>query len=306
MGPRRWGRGRRDVRVARKAASDERFNGAATMGSRKTAAIATSPAVGRMLQWGRDDGVAEDGGRGSGDADRALQWGRDDGVAEDDGRAGSPWRDACASMGPRRWGRGRRCVPAASDGVRSAASMGPRRWGRGRRRRMARRRRGPRCFNGAATMGSRKTGPEISRPARGQLQWGRDDGVAEDVGSTGDGRRAQPSASMGPRRWGRGRPRVCGHRVSPWTGFNGAATMGSRKTPERCAGSPRRSSASMGPRRWGRGRRRGADVGRSSRRFNGAATMGSRKTSTSEDRHSRPRLQWGRDDGVAEDADRDR
>ena len=85
-----------------------------------------------------------------------------------------------------------------------------------------------RCFNGAATMGSRKT--LVSRcetetpPA---LQWGRDDGVAEDGSHRS----------------------VAFHEPS----FNGAATMGSRKT--RLASSP------------------GCDV----------------------------ELQWGRDDGVAED-----
>ena len=111
------------------------------------------------------------------------------------------------------------------------ASMGPRRWGRGRRGRRSE-----------------------STPGH-WLQWGRDDGVAEDV---------RPDVEL------RGRT----------VSFNGAATMGSRKTRDRASSIAAALPASMGPRRWGRGRR-------------GAAIRGSGPS----------RLQWGRDDGVAEDGE---
>ena len=154
--------------------------------------------------------------------------------------------------------------------------MGPRRWGRGRRAR--RRDRGSdRRFNGAATMGSRKTGSPDRCQRQRQLQWGRDDGVAEDTDRERDCVRHR-DASMGPRRWGRGRRRRAWDSAS-LGGFNGAATMGSRKTNRSAAG----LTCPCG--------------------FNGAATMGSRKTSLAAEigRARIGTLQWGRDDGVAED-----
>ena len=301
------------------------------MGSRKTRVRAGVLLLRRPLQWGRDDGVAEDSSRtvnkGLGPPGK-LQWGRDDGVAED--RPGDPvgattqpllqwgrddgvaedaaapaaegWRSNRASMGPRRWGRGRRTLvdsqgspselqwgrddgvaedaaaPAAEGWRSNRASMGPRRWGRGRR-----------------TLVDSQGSPS-------ELQWGRDDGVAEDVQGA-DASQGDAQASMGPRRWGRGRrTRTRRGRLLAMR-FNGAATMGSRKTNRFFRGSARPRLASMGPRRWGRGRRSSCSPGR--RRhpgFNGAATMGSRKTTAvSSDCSPVCRLQWGRDDGVAED-----
>ena len=230
---------------------DQRFNGAATMGSRKTLAGPEGPPHGR-LEWGRDDGVAEDVGR-------------------------------------------RHETPSTEPSFNGAATMG-----RGRRESGSRRAQGSR-FNGAATMGSRKTQCDLApMTSTGQLRWGRDDGVAEDQRSMG---RCHRSASMGPRRWGRGRPATT-MVAGPVRSFNGAATMGSRKTTSRTSSSGACSGASMGPRRWGRGRRtavvrpRAAHASMGPRRwgrgrrlleplslervgsgFNGAATMGSRKTS---------------------------
>ena len=64
---------------------DTRLNGAATMVSRKSARQPARPfGLGRRLQWGRDDGVAEKqtDSRRMPRLAAQLQWGRDDGVAE--------------------------------------------------------------------------------------------------------------------------------------------------------------------------------------------------------------------------------
>ena len=102
-------------------------------------------------------------------------------------------------------------------------------------------------------MGSRKTSAtRATERGHGTLQWGRDDGVAEDAAiATAAQSSFNGAATMGSRKTTRrasGLPRI--------SGFNGAATMGSRKTePER-----RMSTMRCG--------------------FNGAATMGSRKTAS--------------------------
>ncbi len=375
MGPRRWGRGRHPQATRRDGSIG--FNGAATMGSRKTAAIAAAHSPMDQLQWGRDDGVAEDhdqiarsaairasmgprrwgrgrrcdgivGARGTARASMGpRRWGRGRRDGSGTQRSASTasmgprrWgrgrrhrppyaRRARASMGPRRWGRGRPSAHAESGDVAATASMGPRRWGRGRhaadrtqrpavamlqwgrddgvaeddvdRIRLDSRTDG---FNGAATMGSRKTSRREHVDAeRWQLQWGRDDGVAEDLPRHRHGRSCR-GASMGPRRWGRGRPVAVVDDGDVDPGFNGAATMGSRKTSlPALPGSDRIDML-----QWGRDdgvaedRSRTREVDYAASSFNGAATMGSRKTQARAcSSRQTDRLQWGRDDGVAED-----
>ena len=309
-----------------------------------------------MLQWGRDEGVAEEIGSAGGAAARGppLRWGRDEGVAEEMYDFERAMQPLIASMGPRRGCRGRGRSPCRTDrGI--VASMGPRRGCRGRAGPAIRRSYGWRCFNGAATRVSRKrltwaadraasgsrfngaatrvsrkssrrTSPaqrssrfngaatrvsrkradlrvvldgrvaqfngaatRVSRKSsvasasgtggQGTLQWGRDEGVAEENPTAlnlGRGR----LASMGPRRGCRGRVDD-----TPFLGI--------------------RFNASMGPRRGCRGRgwlvRGGSSRARS--RFNGAATRVSRKRSFQ--REIAPvviSLQWGRDEGVAEES----
>ena len=209
MGPRRWGRGRRAPDEVL-AAALVRFNGAATMGSRKTSWSELRPGLGfTWLQWGRDDGVAEDVAML-----RIrlllvqLQWGRDDGVAEDAKFGQRGFRIASASMGPRRWGRGRLRADRQGQVGRirfnGAATMGSRKTRADRHRGQS----AWECFNGAATMGSRKTWPTSA---------GRTLADCFNGAATMGSRKTRPlavagqtviRASMGPRRWGRGRHRI--------------------------------------------------------------------------------------------------
>ena len=88
-----------------------------------------------MLQWGHDVGVVEDAmiaGRRLDPVARSLQWGHDVGVVEDS-----------------------RIVSRIDD--RDVASMGPRRWSRGRRGSRRCHGRHAKRFNGATTLESWKT-----------------------------------------------------------------------------------------------------------------------------------------------------
>ncbi len=180
MGPRRGCRGRRGIpdeaphrrecfngaatRVSRKTGGNELlqrvyagFNGAATRVSRKTTGPSSKHGPIRKLQWGRDEGVAEDplrvghidrlrvasmgprrgcrGRRNQVDAEKRppaeLQWGRDEGVAEDSADSSRPT--------PAPWLQWGRDEGVAEDGPSSVVE-------------------------GVAS----------------SLQWGRDEGVAED------------------------------------------------------------------------------------------------------------------------------
>src|SRR5271157_1733155 len=107
MGPRRWSRGRvgADRRLVR---------------------------IARRLQWGHGDGAVEEAATQTRCAATwRLQWGHGDGAVEEGQRA--RWNDCkfTASMGPRRWSRGR-VGASAKPALVSSASMGPRRWSRGR------------------------------------------------------------------------------------------------------------------------------------------------------------------------------
>ena len=84
-----------------------------------------------------------------------------------------------ASMGPRRYRRGNSWVSVFQATVASA-SMGPRRYRRGNPHRRAERCLPTRCFNGAATLSSRKSDSTVIEwDASAKLQWGRDVIVAE-------------------------------------------------------------------------------------------------------------------------------
>ena len=283
MGPRRWCRGkavpvrRRTIdgvacfngaatMVSRKAGLRRqmrstllsmRFNGAATMVSRKSCASADRPAhAATALQWGRDDGVAEKAAQreaGQPAPTLQLQWGRDDGVAEKCLQSRST---ACAtsqaSMGPRRWCRGKEWLRSKADtailrlqwgrddGVAEKARLGGPgeirsarlQWGRDE---VSRKRSPGVCsckatagFNGAATMCRGKQALHVLSAAEPtELQWGRDD-----VSRKGRQRFTIcewfHSASMGPRRWCRGKMRVTAmanlcHRWLQWGRDDGVA-----------------------------------------------------------------------------------
>ena len=239
MGPRRRCRGRRLVLRPNFAVGDPRFNGATTMVSWKAHAEPTRPTwLAVWLQWGHDEGVVE-GDRPYSGSDRRrqqLQWGHDEGVVEGSTRAASTSaRRVVASMGPRRRCRGRRCTCRAS----LFDTGNPLQWGHDEgvvegvtpilepERLLAR-------FNGATTMVSWKapiTVP-VEREQTDTLQWGHDEGVVEGHVGTSDHFTDMAVASMGPRRWCRGR-------------------RASRTRMPIVDASP----ASMGPRRWCRGRR---------------------------------------------------
>ena len=190
-----------------------------------------------------------------------------------------------ASMGPRRWSRGRRTALAFVVAAGMSASMGPRQWSRGRRRQT-----------------------QSSRSASMQLQWGHDDGVVEDVTASGPAAPVRPRfngattmeswktmrdrstrspldrASMGPRRWSRGRRGDATlYQRGPGDRFNGATTMESWKTATdgRVGAAARISFNGATTMSRGRPDRALDDRGRDDRRFNGATTVESWKTDVS-------------------------
>ena len=260
MGPRRWCRGRpRQLRSARSDVSE--------------------------LQWGHDEGVVEGAQRWRGD--RHDLHGFNGATTKVSWKARSR-RLRCdtgvhASMGPRRWCRGRRWRMPSSierpsrwlqwghdegvveggvirveiDGRWRRASMGPRRWCRGRRDPWVHRvPRDTTGFNGATTMVSWKA-PKSSRYAAVPaiaLQWGHDDGVVE--GYVNGGYRSEIIDAL---QWGHDDGVVEGVPDACRLGGKIRASMGPRRRcrGRRSAGASRRAGrrASMGPRRRCRGRR---------------------------------------------------
>ena len=211
--PLQWGRDavvaeRRRLTRARDGGAS--FNGAATLWSRKAIPPEGQGHAAAVLQWGRDAVVAERVrpavltseateasmgprrcGRGKVDTTSLSQSGSIsfNGAATLWSRKGQPpvhlpGHDRHASMGPRRCGRGKR-IEMGLNQPGDAASMGPRRCGRGKAGASAGSSLTAGCFNGAATLWSRKDG----QPRRRE----------------GDSR-----ASMGPRRCGRGKRRSRG------------------------------------------------------------------------------------------------
>src|SRR5208337_574197 len=131
---------------------------------------------------------------------RALQWGHGDGAVEESLLLVMRITQRTASMGPRRWCRGREWThllcPVASNRFNGATAMVP--W--------------------------KRTDLDFLIPAADLLQWGHGDGAVEEVEGVIP---TLPivSASMGPRRWCRGRDSQpcpdCGGTGS----FNGATAM---------------------------------------------------------------------------------
>ncbi len=185
-----------------------------------------------MLQWGRDEGVAEDLAAADAEATRSwLQWGRDEGVAED-GISFNPGNLILGCFN----GAATRVSRKTIGLIVERSTRHPLQWGRD---------------EGVAE--DRTNPSRVRTPLK--LQWGRDEGVAEDSDSSGGGTFI-PSASMGPRRGCRGRPDPSSPRRRNNTRlqwgrdegvaedcarsrpgrpmsarFNGAATRVSRKTP---------------------------------------------------------------------------
>jgi len=81
-----------------------------------------------------------------------LQWGHGDGAVEECSEIADFRIGSVASMGPRRWSRGRDAAQAAGPRGQADASMGPRRWSRGRAGRERRVDPAVSCFNGATAM----------------------------------------------------------------------------------------------------------------------------------------------------------
>ena len=203
-----------------------------------------------------------------------LQWGRDSSVAEIRAFQLLFTTATNASMGPRLFSRGNgTTVSGASESEVS--------------------------FNGAATLQSRKLTLHLGAAPRMLLQWGRDSSVAEIVIVTPEVA-AEAAASMGPRLFSRGNPSSentgqmtkdasmgprlfsrgnDAEKVLPdliQLGFNGAATLQSRKLFHSFS------------------------FPRSKACFNGAATLQSRKSPHGRctGRTAEPRR--GRDSSVAE------
>ncbi len=157
MGPRRWSRGRARSPGDRARRLQGRFNGATAMEPWKRLPLLVVSFRMLSLQWGHGDGAVEETGgllslrpklkRFNGATAMEpwkspdlqplaitiewLQWGHGDGAVEESGSLERKLAATRASMGPRRWSRGRvlaKCVVR----VEPRASMGPRRWSRGR------------------------------------------------------------------------------------------------------------------------------------------------------------------------------
>jgi len=178
-----------------------------------------------------------------------LQWGHGDGAVEEFRPGVQSVSDLDASMGPRRWSRGRvHETVIMQHGL--DASMGPRRWSRGREPRRA----------------------STSR-ARCRLQWGHGDGAVEEE-DVRVGHGCGIRASMGPRRWSRGRGLGWWPLPSLESSFNGATAMEPWKRIGRSNRTAEIEQASMGPRRWSRGRvEKHRRTWGHSNRFNGATAM---------------------------------
>jgi len=181
MGPRRWWRGRRDRSLV-VITGPSRFNGATPMVAWKA----------RNRGFDFSDGHCFNGATPMVAWKAGLRRGADGGAG-------------LASMGPRRWWRGRReSITNVMLGI-TPASMGPRRWWRGRRVEEP-----DRDADRRASMGPRRwwRGRPVQQglisKAEFELQWGHADGGVEGSARGVRGARADV-ASMGPRRWWRGR-----------------------------------------------------------------------------------------------------
>ncbi len=201
MGPRRWSRGRAPP-----------------------AGAAASSVI--VLQWGHGDGAVEEvDDLVFTTADAWLQWGHGDGAVEERRPVTATTSSSTASMGPRRWSRGRgplRCpCPGSSRRFNGATAMEPWKssWVQTVFVTVT-------CFNGATAMEPWKRWLDRSEirsiqgfnGATAMEPWKRREPTS--------GALTAYYASMGPRRWSRGR--ALGHLHAEHdldVGFNGATAM---------------------------------------------------------------------------------
>ena len=208
-----------------------------------------------------------------------------------------------ASMGPRRWSRGReielRLKFALAQRFNGATAMEPwKRSGNSRSHRAA-----SRSFNGATAMEPwKRTIRSIQRCGRSSLQWGHGDGAVEEALPTHLLERFR-AASMGPRRWSRGRLGRPIAALRSLIGFNGATAMEPWKRNDYRDRIRERLQL-----QWGHGdgaveEHSRCATGAKDRRFNGATAMEPWKSYDL--RGVRPAgrlLQWGHGDGAVEEA----
>ena len=254
MGPRRWSRGR--------------------------ASASRESRIALLLQWGHGDGAVEEV--------RPLRTVASTRHSFNGATAMEPWKSSSrrlvagrwASMGPRRWSRGR----AASVRIR-IASDAVLQWGHGDGAVEERRRSGDpdsahRRFNGATAMEPWKSQTRSPVTHRGEL------------------------ASMGPRRWSRGRARAIAASAPADQSFNGATAMEPWKRWLHRASIVARPEASMGPRRWSRGRGHAIAAVRPSPRWlqwgHGDGAVEERRL-VAHLASRRNTLQWGHGDGAVEE-----
>ena len=276
---------------------------------RRRRSLSTSPSR-RSLQWGHGAGAVEDAGLAGRQLDRrSLQWGHGAGAVEDTARSTDaserrPRFNGATALGPWKT-RGR---------VKSAIEAAELQWGHGAgavedRQAIAGAAVTARRFNGATALGPWKTRSRRSRRAIRVMQ-----------------------ASMGPRRWGRGRrPRPSGTRTearglqwghgagavedvrAPRSGsrharrFNGATALGPWKTRAAAPAEARDAAGFNGATALGPWKTR-LPAAMSRHRlasFNGATALGPWKTSSSAGTSERTRssLQWGHGAGAVEDVE---
>ena len=183
--------------------------------------------------------------------------------------------------------------------------MGPRRWSRGReleRRARSRQRSG---FNGATAMEPWKSW--LHRPVPYVLRWRFNGATAMEPWKsyrTCPGSHLGCMASMGPRRWSRGRELHQRSSRGPYQRFNGATAMEPWKREELCVG----SSNSPAKLQWGHGDGAVEEVSDGS----GVISSGTmlqwghgdgavEENATGGPWRSRGALQWGHGDGAVEE-----
>ena len=286
---------------------DRRFNGATTMESWKGSAKRPASFSSVLLQWGHDDGVVERPRRGPAARPTSTSFNGATTMESWNGRRplGRLASGGLASMGPRRWSRGKGPTGRNSWGREFTLQ-----WGHDNgvveRDFLARgANQGGESFNGATTMESWKGHHLSSRSMRTSrfngattmVSWKGRQRIHRDLYSPGfNGATTMESWKGAGPAW---------RRPALAQGFNGATTMeswkGHRERTERghwyrCFnGATTMESWKGAAPRSGRRRR--------SSRFNGATTMESwkgRASGNSTLAHNL--LQWGHDDGVVERA----
>ncbi len=129
------------------------------------------------------------------------------------------------------------------------------------------------CLDAEGSTISRLSPETVQRASMGPRLFGRG---RRPVGGSAD--RSLAGASMGPRLFGRGRAAYAARLVGALVGFNGAASVWTRKAGYDLILKVWGGNASMGPRLFGRGRSARSVPGRWQwRGFNGAASVWTRK-----------------------------